>query len=83
MSAARGRLHDISLRFKLGDMKREDVISELETLTTFWRGDDTEVEALEFWRTSIPMKGVIGRRSTSCAPPSRRTPIGIDPPNPG
>jgi tetratricopeptide (TPR) repeat protein len=28
-------------------MNRPDVISELETLTTFWRGDDTEVEALE------------------------------------
>jgi hypothetical protein len=28
-------------------MKRPDVISELETLTTFWRGDDTEIEALQ------------------------------------
>src|ERR1700726_1711563 len=28
-------------------MKRGDVISELETLTTFWRGDDTEAEALQ------------------------------------
>ena len=47
VSAARGRLYDILLRFQLGEMKRPDVISELETLTTFWRGDDTEVEALE------------------------------------
>jgi len=47
VSAARGRLHDISLRFQLGEMKSAEVVSELETLTTFWRGDDTEVEALE------------------------------------
>jgi tetratricopeptide (TPR) repeat protein len=47
VSAARGRLHDISLRFQLGEMKSDEVVSELETLTTFWRGDDTEVEALE------------------------------------
>src|ERR1019366_6401850 len=40
------RLHDIELRFQLGEMKTEDVVSELETLTTFWRGDETEVEAL-------------------------------------
>jgi tetratricopeptide (TPR) repeat protein len=45
--AARGRLYDILLRYQLGDMKRSDVISELETLTTFWRGDDTEIEALQ------------------------------------
>lgn len=47
VSAARGRLLEISLRFTLGEMKQPEVISELETLTTFWRGDDTEVEALE------------------------------------
>jgi tetratricopeptide (TPR) repeat protein len=47
VSAARGRLHDISLRFQLGEMKSAEVVSELETLTTFWRGDDTEVEALQ------------------------------------
>jgi hypothetical protein len=31
----------------MGDLKRDDVISELETLTTIWRGDDTEIEALQ------------------------------------
>jgi tetratricopeptide (TPR) repeat protein len=47
VSAARGRLHDIALRYQLGEMKAPEVISELETLTTFWRGDDTEAEALQ------------------------------------
>src|SRR5262249_35354919 len=46
-SAARGRLHEIILRYQLGDLKRSEVISELETLTTVWRGDDTEIEALQ------------------------------------
>jgi tetratricopeptide (TPR) repeat protein len=46
-SAARGRLHEIILRYQLGDLKRGEVISELETLTTLWRGDDTEIEALQ------------------------------------
>jgi hypothetical protein len=35
------------LRYQLGDLKRPDVISELEQLTTVWRGDETEVEALQ------------------------------------
>jgi hypothetical protein len=35
------------LRYSLGDLKREDVLSELETLTTIWRGDETEIGALE------------------------------------
>jgi hypothetical protein len=47
VSAARGRLYAILLRYQLGEMKRPDVISELETLTTFWRGDDTEIEAMQ------------------------------------
>ena len=47
IAAARGRLHDILLRLALGDMKRPDVISALESLTTFWRGDDTEIDALQ------------------------------------
>jgi tetratricopeptide (TPR) repeat protein len=46
-AAAQGRLRDVALRYSLGDLKREDVISELETLTTIWRGDETEVEALQ------------------------------------
>jgi hypothetical protein len=47
-AAAQGRLRDVELRYALGDVKRPDAIAELETLTTIWRGDETEVEALEF-----------------------------------
>ncbi|MBI3434362.1 MAG: hypothetical protein HY056_04680 [Proteobacteria bacterium] len=46
-SAARGRLLATTLLFQLGDMKRADVITALERLTAIWRGDDTEVEALQ------------------------------------
>ena len=46
-SAAQGRLREIVMRYQLGDLKRTDVISDLETLTTIWRGDETEVEALQ------------------------------------
>ncbi len=46
-AAAQGRLHETLLRYALGDLKRDEVASELETLTTIWRGDDTEVEALQ------------------------------------
>jgi hypothetical protein len=33
-AAAQGRLREAALRYALGDLKREDVVSELETLTT-------------------------------------------------
>ncbi len=46
-AAAQGHLREIALRYGLGDLKRPDVIAELETLTSLWRGDDTEVEALQ------------------------------------
>ena len=46
-SASQGRLREIVLLFAAGDMKREDVIHELETITTVWRGDETEVEGLK------------------------------------
>ena len=46
-AAAQGKLRAVALRYALGDLKREDVISQLETLTTIWRGDETEVEALQ------------------------------------
>ena len=46
-AAAQGRLRETVLRYALGDLKRDDVISELETLTTIWRGDETEIEALQ------------------------------------
>ena len=46
-SAAQGQLRSLSLRYDTGDLKRADLIGELETLTTVWRGDDTEIEALQ------------------------------------
>ena len=46
-AAAQGRLHEIELRFKLGEMSRKDTITALETLTTVWRGDETESEGLK------------------------------------
>jgi len=46
-AAAQGRLRETTLRYQLGDLKRDDVISELESLTTIWRGDETEIEALK------------------------------------
>jgi tetratricopeptide (TPR) repeat protein len=45
--AAQGKLRELVLRAKLGDLKRSDVISALEDLTTDWRGDATEAEALK------------------------------------
>src|SRR5579864_7784072 len=46
-AAAQGQLRETLLRYAIGDLKRDDVISQLETLTTIWRGDDTEIEALQ------------------------------------
>jgi hypothetical protein len=46
-AAAQGRLRETELRYSLGDLKREDVVSDLESLTTIWRGDETEIEALK------------------------------------
>ncbi len=46
-AAAQARLRETLLRYKLGNLKREDVVAKLETLTTIWRGDETEIEALQ------------------------------------
>jgi tetratricopeptide (TPR) repeat protein len=46
-AAAQARLREIVLLFSTGDMPRQDVIHDLETLTTVWRGDETEVEGLK------------------------------------
>jgi tetratricopeptide (TPR) repeat protein len=46
-AAAQGRLREIVLRFANGDMPRKNAITALETLTTIWRGDETEAEGLE------------------------------------
>ena len=45
-SSAQGQLRNLSLRYETGDLKRPELIGELETLTTVWRGDETEIEAL-------------------------------------
>ncbi len=46
-SASQGRLREVMLLHAAGDMPRRDVIQELETITTVWRGDETEVEGLK------------------------------------
>ena len=46
-SAAQGRLREILLLFGSGDMPRQDVVHQLETITTVWRGDETEIEGLK------------------------------------
>ncbi len=46
-AAAQGRLRETMLRYALGELNRAAVIDALESLTTVWRGDETEVEALQ------------------------------------
>ncbi len=46
-AAAQGHLHEIMLRFADGDLPRKDAITQLETLTAVWRGDETEAEGLK------------------------------------
>jgi hypothetical protein len=46
-AAAQGRLREIQLMFAHGDMPQKDMINALETLTTVWRGDETETEGLK------------------------------------
>ena len=46
-AAAQGQLRQIKLRNALGKLARADAIDGLERLTTIWRGDDTEIEALK------------------------------------
>jgi hypothetical protein len=55
-AAAQGRLRETLLRYAIDDLKRDDVVSELETLTAVWRGDETEVERCRCWRGSIPSR---------------------------
>jgi tetratricopeptide (TPR) repeat protein len=43
--AAQGRLRALVLRNGLGRINRADAINDLESLTTAWRGDATELEA--------------------------------------
>ena len=46
-AAAQGRLRETALTFATGGMSRKDIINDLETLTTVWRGDETETEGLK------------------------------------
>jgi hypothetical protein len=46
-AAAQGRLRELSMRYAQGEIKRPDLIKDLEILTTGWRGDETEIEALQ------------------------------------
>jgi tetratricopeptide (TPR) repeat protein len=46
-TAAQAQLRETQLRYSLGDLKRSEVVSDLESLTTVWRGDETEIEALQ------------------------------------
>jgi tetratricopeptide (TPR) repeat protein len=46
-AAAQGRLRELLLQRSLGKLDQPDAIGALETLTTVWRGDETEVEALQ------------------------------------
>jgi len=46
-AAVRGQLREIALRQQIGEMNREEATAALESLTTSWRGDATEAEALQ------------------------------------
>lgn len=46
-AAAEGRLREIELRLAANTMPRKEAITALETLTTVWRGDETETEGLK------------------------------------
>ncbi|MDP1585605.1 MAG: tetratricopeptide repeat protein [Bradyrhizobium sp.] len=46
-ASAQGRLREVALEFGNGNMPRETMIHELETLATIWRGDETETESLK------------------------------------
>ncbi len=45
-AAAQGKLREIELRHRLGQMSLKEAVAALETLTTVWRGDETEAEGL-------------------------------------
>jgi tetratricopeptide (TPR) repeat protein len=46
-AAAQGRLRELVLRFKSDEIKRANMITDLERLTASWRGDETEAEGLQ------------------------------------
>ncbi len=58
-----------------GDMPRQEVIHELETLTTAWRGDETESGGLRLLAHLYTRTTATAMPSTSCARRCWRTPI--------
>jgi len=46
-ASAQARLREIDLMSTSGAMPRNEMIHELETLTTVWRGDETETQGLQ------------------------------------
>ena len=46
-AASQGRLREIALRLSMGNIPHKEAVNELETLTTIWRGDETEAEGLK------------------------------------
>jgi hypothetical protein len=46
-AAAQGRLREIVLRRGLGEANNAQFVNDLEILTVAWRGDETELEALQ------------------------------------
>jgi tetratricopeptide (TPR) repeat protein len=46
-AATQARLRLATVRLGTGELKRNDAIAELETLSVIWRGDQTEIEALQ------------------------------------
>jgi tetratricopeptide (TPR) repeat protein len=46
-AAAQGRLREIVLRHQIGELNKTQSITDLELLTVGWRGDETEIEALQ------------------------------------
>jgi tetratricopeptide (TPR) repeat protein len=47
LASVQGRLRELLLRYRLGDLKNAEAVVDLETITTTWRGDETEIEALQ------------------------------------
>ncbi len=83
-AAAQGLLRETVLRYRLGDLKRDEVINQLESLTTIWRGDETEIEALKVLAHLYTEEGryrdaFYVMRSAMAARPE----FGLDPANPG
>jgi hypothetical protein len=66
-AAAQGRLREIALRYSRGETKRADAINDLEVLTTGWRGDETEVEALQMIARLLHQEAATATRFTPCA----------------